>query len=205
MPSRYFLTSEPAVVRARFGYANTHEFPPRTMIAPGEPVMIVRRGHGGEREAHLVRWGLIPGWVRDFDRLGMLAVARMETVLDKPSFRGGIRHKRCIVPADGYYVWSGEKRQRVRHTIVAPDRSPLGFAAIYEEWMGADGSEIDSMAIITVAAPPALARLGPRAPVLIGPEAQTAWLDCRGVRADEAMALITDRDQTEKLVCLPAS
>ncbi len=190
MPSKFFLTSEPATVRRHFAYANTHEFPPRDSIAPTEPVMIVRRGHGGKREAHLVRWGLVPAWVRDFDRLGLLAVARIETILDKPSFRGGMRHKRCIVPANGFYIWSGPRHSRQRHTVVASDRGLMGFAAIYEEWMGADGSEIDSMAIITQSAPAAFNALTDRAPALVSPENQAAWLDCRGVREAEALALL---------------
>ncbi|MGI9423309.1 MAG: SOS response-associated peptidase [Hyphomicrobiaceae bacterium] len=190
MATCYSLTSPPDVVQQRFGYHNSHDYPPREAIWPKQPVMIVRNDHAMRREAALVRWGLIPAWVRDFDRLATLSSARVETVADKPSFRGAIRHKRCLVPANGFRVWSEASGVKVPYLLQAADRSVLGFAALYEQWMGADGSEIDSMALITVPAYGAAAAYCARMPAILAEEDFTAWLDCRNVRADEALALL---------------
>lgn len=194
MPSRYHLTSSPDAVRTHFGYHNEHRFPPRDVIVPGEPVMIVRRGHGGRREAHLVRWGLIPPWARDFDKLGMLNTARVETVSEKPSFRGAMRHKRCLVPATGFFIGRRWIARPAEHSV----GGVLGFAGLYEEWMGADGSEIDSMAILTTAAAgTTLSRYGGRIPVTIAPQDYAQWLDCRGVTAAEAAQLLSKPSTTD--------
>ena len=65
MCSRYSLTSPPQSVRAYFRYDNEAEFPPRYNIAPSQPVAIVRNNTQGGREMALVRWGLVPAWVKD--------------------------------------------------------------------------------------------------------------------------------------------
>ncbi|WP_291169917.1 SOS response-associated peptidase, partial [Hyphomicrobium sp.] len=96
MCSRYTLTSPPEAVRAYFRYLNEAVFPPRYNIAPSQPVAIVRNTPKGEREMALVRWGLIPSWVKDPRAFKMLINARSESAADKPSFCAALRHKRCL-------------------------------------------------------------------------------------------------------------
>ena len=190
MTSRYSLVSPPAVVARTFGLASIEPFPPRPAIAPTEPVAIVRRSAAGPREMHLVRWGLIPGWMKDPSGLSTLFSARAETAADKPSFRGGLRHRRCLVPADGFYVWSGEKGHRIAWHCSARDEGPMGLAAIADHWLGADGSELESMAILTVAANATVAPHAERMPVILAPQAWERWLDCRGGSAVDVLGLL---------------
>jgi putative SOS response-associated peptidase YedK len=65
MSSRYCLISPPGAMRQYFGYDEEPDFPPRYNIAPTQPVAIVRNGNDHEPHFHLVRWGLIPPWVKD--------------------------------------------------------------------------------------------------------------------------------------------
>jgi putative SOS response-associated peptidase YedK len=179
MCSRYTLTSPPEAVRAYFRYANEAEFPPRYNIAPSQPVAIVRDTPRGGREMALVRWGLIPSWVKDPRAFKMLINARSESAVDKPSFRAGLRHKRCLVPADGFYEWTGNAGAKRPHLVRPRQGGPMGLAAIYENWLGADGSEIETMAILTTGANAAMSALHDRMPVIIAPEHFDLWLDCR--------------------------
>lgn len=190
MCSRYSLTSPPEAVRAYFDLPDCEPFPPRYNIAPTQPALIVRRSGRGGREAVLVRWGLIPGWVRDFSKLPTMINARAESLLEKPSFRGAIRHKRCLVPTDGFYEWTGKAGAKQPHLIRPRGNAPMAFAAIFEDWMGADGSEIDSMAIITVPANETMRGIHDRMPAILQPEHFAAWLDVRGIDAPEAVSLI---------------
>jgi putative SOS response-associated peptidase YedK len=190
MCSRYTLTSPPEAVRAYFGYLNEAEFPPRYNIAPSQPVAIVRDTPRGGREMALVRWGLIPSWVKDPRAFKMLINARSESAVDKPSFRAGLRHKRCLVPADGFYEWTGNAGAKRPHLVRPRRGGPMGIAAIFENWLGADGSEIETMAILTTSANAAMAALHDRMPVIIQPEHFDLWLDCRpGTAADIAHLL----------------
>ena len=45
--------------------------------------------------------------------------ARSETVGEKPAFRDAIRKRRCLIAADGYYEWKGEKKTKatVLHSL----------------------------------------------------------------------------------------
>jgi putative SOS response-associated peptidase YedK len=179
MCSRYSLTSPPEAVRSYFRYDNPAVFPPRYNIAPSQPVAIVRNTPSGGRELALVRWGLIPSWVKDPRELKMLITARSETAAEKPSFRGGMRHRRCLVPTDGFYEWTGPAGARRPHLIRPRGGGPMALAGIYEHWMGADGSEMESLAILTVAANLTMSVLHDRMPAILAPEDFDLWLDCR--------------------------
>ncbi len=195
MCSRYCLLSSPDRVKALFAFRNEHVFPPRYNIAPTQPVAIVRLDHAGVRELALVRWGLIPSWTRDPSQLSTLFNARAEGVNERPSFRGAMRHRRCLVPADGYYDWIGPAGQR-RPVLVRPvGGGPLAFAALWEHWLGADGSEIETMAIVTVAAQGRLAQMLPRRPAIVSARSFEDWLATRQVSAAAAAELLTDRHE----------
>lgn len=190
MCSRYNLTTPPEAVRAYFRLPLIEPFPPRYNIAPTQPAAIVRLGHDGGRELALVRWGLIPSWVKDPAQFSTLINARIETAAEKPSFRGGMRHRRCLVPATGFYEWTGRPGAKQPHLIRPRDGELLAFAGIWESWLGADGSEIDTMAVLTVPALDVAARVHDRMPAMLPPELFEPWLDTRGVKADVAVELV---------------
>ncbi|MDX2257282.1 MAG: SOS response-associated peptidase [Hyphomicrobiaceae bacterium] len=189
MCSRYSLTSPHEAVRATFGASNIEAFPPRYNIAPTQPVVIVRNGTKGQRELTLVRWGLIPSWSKDPRKLSTMINARSETAAEKPSFRGAMRHRRCIVPADGFYEWTGKTGAKQPHLIHRADGAIMAFAGLWEHWIGADGSEIETMAILTTAANREMALIHDRMPVLLPAETHEDWLDCRSGRAEFAAGL----------------
>lgn len=179
MCSRYSLTSPPEAVRSYFSYDNEAVFPPRYNIAPSQPVAIVRNKPQGGRELALVRWGLIPSWVKDPREFKLLFIARAETAAEKPSFRGAMRHRRCLVPTDGFYEWTGAAGAKRPHLVRPRRGGPMAMAGIFEHWLGADGSELETMAILTVAANLTMSVLHDRMPVILAPEHFDRWLDCR--------------------------
>ena len=179
MCSRYSLISPHDAVRRLFATGAAHDFPPRYNIAPTEPVAIVRQSPRHERELALVRWGLIPSWGKDPARFSTLINARAETAADKPSFRGALRHRRCLVPADAFYEWLGPAGARRPHLVRRKDRRLMALAGLWEHWLGADGSEIETMAILTVPSNVALSWLHERMPALLEPGQFADWLDCR--------------------------
>ena len=91
MCSRYSLTSPPEAVRAYFGYRDTPNFPARFNIAPTQPIAVVHRDREGLRRFRLMRWGLLPFFVKDVKRFPTLINARAEEALDKASFRHAMR------------------------------------------------------------------------------------------------------------------
>ncbi len=189
MCSRYNLISPPEAVRAYFGLASIDDFPPRYNIAPSQPVGIVRAGRRGP-EFVLVRWGLIPSWVKDPREFAMLVNARAETAAEKPSFRGALRHRRCLIPSNGYYEWTGRAGARKPHWVRPRIEGPMAMAGVWEHWLGADGSEMETMAVLTVAANQTVGAIHERMPVILQPADFEPWLDCRSGSAVDIMDLL---------------
>jgi putative SOS response-associated peptidase YedK len=96
MCSRYNLTSPPDPMRPYFGYADTPNFPARYSIAPTQPVAVVCLDRQRARRFRLMRWGLLPPFVKDPKKFPTLINARSEEVLEKPSFRNAMRWRRCL-------------------------------------------------------------------------------------------------------------
>jgi putative SOS response-associated peptidase YedK len=76
----------------------------RYNIAPTQSILAVRQRED-EREAVLLKWGLIPSWAKDDSMSTRPINARSETVAEKPAFREAFKRSRCIIPADGFYEW----------------------------------------------------------------------------------------------------
>lgn len=188
MCSRYTLISPPEAVRCLFHCDEGEEsFPPRYNIAPTDPVLIIRNSERGTRELVLVRWGLIPSWVKDPGDFSTLINARAETAAEKPSFRALLRHRRCLVPTDGYYEWTGRPGAKQPHLIRLRAEGAFALAGLWEHWLGMDGSEIQTMAIVTTPASADVAHLHDRMPAIIEPGDYDRWLDCKSGTADFVM------------------
>jgi len=167
MCGRYVILSPPEAMRQAFGYAEQPNFPPRYNIAPTQPIPVVIL-ENGDRHFRLMRWGLIPAWVKDPRQFALLINARAETVLDKPAFKNAMKRRRCLLPVDGYYEWHQSA----------------------ETWVGPNGEELDTVAIVTAAARGDLAALHPRVPVTIATADHARWLDSNATDAREAMPLL---------------
>jgi putative SOS response-associated peptidase YedK len=189
MCGRYAITLPPEAVRGFFAFVENPNFPPRYNIAPTQPVPIVRLDNG-VRAFALVRWGMIPAWVKDPHTFSLLINARGETIGEKPAFRNAMRRRRCLFPADGFYEWKAEFARKRAFCIRPRHRQPVAFAGLWETWSGPNGEEIDTACIITTAANRVLAPIHDRMPVVIAPEAFDLWLDCAKVDAATAAALI---------------
>jgi putative SOS response-associated peptidase YedK len=144
----------------------------------------------GARHFHLMRWGLLPAWVKEPAKFTLLINARSETATEKPAFKNAIRRRRCLIPADGYYEWHVSDSRKQPYFIHRRDGGPIGFAALAETWIGPNGGELDTVAIVTAPASADLAALHHRVPVTIAPEDFDRWLDCRAFGVDTVMQLL---------------
>src|SRR3974377_2369907 len=146
MCGRYVITSSPEAIRALFRYGEQPNFPPRYNIAPTQPIPIVRLVDG-KRACALSGWGLLPSWVEEPKTFALLINARGETVLDKPAFRNAMRRRRCLIPTDGFYEWKQDGGRKRPHFAAA--RELVGFAGLWEPWMGPNGEEMETACIVT--------------------------------------------------------
>jgi putative SOS response-associated peptidase YedK len=199
MCGRYAITLPPEAVRSYFSFVETPNFPPRYNIAPTQPIpVVVADPHSAGKARHfiLMRWGFLPGFVKDPKDFPLIINARAETLADKPSFRAALRRRRCLVIADGFYEWRREapvaRRQpgRSPHLVRRTSGEPMGFAGLTETWSDPNGGEIDTACIVTTPANRLLGRLHSRMPAILAPAAFAAWLDVDRVDPAEALALV---------------
>lgn len=205
MCGRYSLAADAEEVRRLFEVADfdARLVAPRYNIAPTQPIVIVRQGRLG-RELVPVRWGFLPGWVKDTAKFPLLLNARSEGIADKPAFRNAIRRRRCLVPASGFYEWQARGEGQKQPYWIRPEPAGLvAFAGLWETWTGPDGSEIDTAAIITCACNECVRPLHERMPAVLAPEDFDLWLS--GEATTEA-ALHLLRPSPETLFsCIPVS
>jgi len=187
MCGRYVIKTPPALMREAFGYGEQPNFPPRYNVAPTQPIPVVRLVDG-RRTFALLRWGLIPSWVKDPRGFSLLINARAESVLEKPAFRNAMRRRRCLIPADGFYEWKREGARK--RAFMARPKGLVAFAGLWEPWMGPNGEEVDTACIVTTAANRTLRSLHDRMPAVIPPDAFDRWLDCANVEAEAALTLL---------------
>jgi putative SOS response-associated peptidase YedK len=175
MCGRYTLASSSEELVETFDVPGlTFEHRPRYNIAPGQEAPIVAEDDRGRRMG-LMRWGLVPSWAAEVGR-GFVN-ARGESVGRTPSFRDAFATRRCVVPADGFYEWSGEARGRAPYWFSGVDGGILSMAGLWERWSGPGGTPHHGFAILTVAANDDVAGVHGRMPVLLDPDGVGRWLD----------------------------
>ncbi len=165
---------------------------PRWNIPPTMPIVVMRPGDAGPRSLAPARWGLVPTWWRDPDKLPSFHNARAETAATKPSFRGAVRYRRVIIPATGFYEWD-RARGRTPFSITRSDGDVMAFAGIGTVY--SKGPHVlETAAILTVDASPAMRGTHDRMPVILERDAWDAWTDPRA-SVDDAMAWCTPKPE----------
>jgi putative SOS response-associated peptidase YedK len=179
MCGRYDLSESPAAIRARFRVASVPDFSPNADWRPTDRAPIIRCAHEStEHECVLARWGLVPWWAKDLKFGTQCINARAETVDTQPSFREAFRTRRCLVPVNAFYEWSGPKGHRTKWRIRLKDEGILALAGLWERWRDpASGEYVDTYTIITTAANEVIAKLHDRMPVVLRRQDETRWLD----------------------------
>ena len=136
------------------------------------------------REIHSARWGLVPRWSKGPAEGAPLINGRIESLLEKPSFKDSVVRRRCVIPASGYYEWQvaadGTKQP---FYINAGTDGMFALAGLYEWWADPSKAAGDptrwllSATTLTKASCPDLAHIHDRNPVLLSADTFDAWLD----------------------------
>jgi putative SOS response-associated peptidase YedK len=146
----------------------------RYNIAPSQSILIIKQNEKNQRFLDLVKWGLVPSWVKSLDTWkSNLINARVETVEEKHSFRDGFKKRPCLIPVSGFYEWSKDKQPYYFYQ----DKPLFALAGIWETWSNLETKEkLLSCTILTSEAKSAIAEVHHRMPVIIPSEYYDLWL-----------------------------
>jgi putative SOS response-associated peptidase YedK len=148
-------------------------------IAPSQNVLAIA-DFGKGLEARLISWGLIPSWSTE----GKPFInARAETLEQRPSFSESFRLRRCLIPADGFFEWKRNGKEKRPFYFRSREDSLLTFAGIWDAWRNR-GQLIITCAIITTPANELIHELHNRMPAILPPELHAAWLNPATNRVD---------------------
>ena len=192
MCGRFTLFEPDTILSKEFGAPIQFDLKPRYNVAPSQRVAAVRsRPDSGKREFALLRWGLIPSWAKDASIGNKMINARAETVAEKPSFRNAFRHRRCLVPMNGFFEWQKRGIHKQPYFIALGDKRVMAVAGLWERWEGQEGSLIESCTLLTTEANDLIAPMHDRMPVIVAPENYELWLDAPGEDLAALQPLLT--------------
>jgi putative SOS response-associated peptidase YedK len=178
MCGRFTLTLDTPELQEQFpGFTFPRRVEPRYNIAPAQPVLAA--ANDDNTTAVFLTWGLVPSWSKDPQIGSRMINARAETLAEKPSFRGSLKYKRCVIFADGFFEWKpvpGAKTKIPYYAQLAGGEA-FGFAGLWDNWQSSDGSLIRSCTIITTTPNSLMAPIHNRMPVILDRSAFGTWLD----------------------------
>jgi len=192
MCGRYTLTAFPVDWAEKYRAPDWPVWKARYNIAPSQLVPVVRRDP--ESPAPIldcVQWGLVPFWTKDPATSRRSINARAETAAQKPSFRAAMRHRRCLIPADGFYEWAKRTSPKQPHYFQLKSEKLFAFAGLYEHWEDKAGAAmLDTCAILTTRANELLRPIHDRMPVILPERAHERWLDAKVQSAADVQDLL---------------
>ena len=206
MCGRFTLDATASEISQQFNVEADKPIPPRYNIAPSQLIISVIQDDRS-RSLAAMKWGLIPSWVKSLDSWkGNLINARVETIDEKPSFKGAFKYRPCLIPVTGFYEWSKDKQpyyfkqdKLFARLTKYPQRGepPFGFSSLLKsgnppnataspqrifalaglwEHWSNGHEELVSCTIITTKASKEAAKVHHRSPLIIPTEQYDTWL-----------------------------
>lgn len=161
---------------------------PNDDVRPTTAQLTARREADGRWHMEKMRWGLVPFWrngkpLKDTakgagDGFKLTTFnARTEGVATAATFKGAFARRRCLVPANAWYEWTGPQGSKTKHRFARADGGVIWFAGLYDRVTTPDAGEVASFTILTGPSAGWLADYHDRAPVILEPDDFACWLD----------------------------
>jgi putative SOS response-associated peptidase YedK len=179
------------------------DYRPRYNIAPTQPHFIVRIKYEN-REVLPATWGLVRSGSKDASMAAKCINARSETIETRPAFRDAFQKRRCVVPADGFFEWTGPKTARQPTWFHREDSQLLLFAGLYEAWQKEQGEWETTFTILTTSANAVLESYHDRMPVILADRDADDWMDPRAP-APRALKRLLVPAPDDLLIATPVS
>ncbi len=146
----------------------------RFNVAPGNEMPVIIRND--RNELVMMKWGLVPHWVKDMQSAQRPINARAESLSEKPSFTGLLANHRCLVPASGFFEWKKEGNRKIPFYFHLTDTPLFAFAGLYDQWADPEGNLLNTYTIITTEPNEVVAKIHNRMPSILLPGHEDRWL-----------------------------
>jgi putative SOS response-associated peptidase YedK len=160
-------------------------------ISPGSNIPVVTKN--SPHAVHLMKWGLIPHWSKEFKMNFKTFNARLENLKSSRLFSPLLKNKRCLIPANGFYEWS-EDNGKQPHFITTKDQKMFSFAGLYDIWTNVENKKFYTFTIITTSANKLMSKIHHRMPVILKKEAESQWIDNHHTNIPSVLNLLDQYD-----------
>ena len=178
MCGRSSITKSQKELEERFGstfYSDEIlKWDPNYNLAPTQDTPVIT--NDDPEHIRMFRWGLIPIWTKDESIGNRMINARMETLMEKPSFKGLVKRRRCLVISDGFYEWRKTESGKIPYRICMKDDDSFAFAGLWDSWEK-DSGKLYTFTIITMEPNKMMANIHNRMPAMLLKEEERYWLD----------------------------
>ena len=159
----------PNVLKQNYPSGLDSKYETQNLIRPNDPVLVIK--NEGRIKTTFMKWGFIPPWAKDpFDKERPRPFnAKSETVEEKKLFSGSWKHKRCLIPASGFF----EKKNRIRRE----NYDTFWLGGIWSRWTSPDGAELESCCILTTEPNTLIKPLHNRMPVVVPNGYEEQWTE----------------------------
>ncbi len=159
----------PKILRQNYPSGLDTKYQTQNLIRPSDPVLVVK--NEGKIQTTFMRWGFIPSWAKDpFEKKRPRPFnARSETIEEKKLFSVSWKHKRCLIPASGFF----EKKYRLRKE----NYETFWLGGIWSKWAAPDGTELESCCILTTKPNELIKPIHNRMPVVVPDGYEEQWTE----------------------------
>jgi len=119
------------------------------------------------------KWGFYPTWLQEMKDSKPLINARLETVLEKKTFKTPFEKRRCIILMSGWYEWKKENDAKIPYAFFDENNKVIKVAGIYNK----RSDESTEVCILTKNATSKLNEIHERMPVVLNEKLLNFWDD----------------------------
>ena len=158
----------PKFLRQNYPSTLDSQYEPQDFIRPTDPVLVIK--NEGIIKTTFMLWGFISPWAKDpFAKERPRPFnARLESAGEKKLFSGSWKHKRCLIPASGFF----EKKYRIRKE----NNETFWLGGIWSKWTSPDGSELESCCVLTTEPNAMVKAIHHRMPVVVPVGYEEQWI-----------------------------
>jgi len=131
-------------------------------VFPSDQIMVIANNKKKEPIPASMKWGYQVGKNLVFN-------SRRESIHEKEIFKDGIENRRCVIPANLYYEW--QKDTKEKYEIKEENTGVFYFLGIYRF-----ENDEPVCSIITKEASESMSDLHPRMPVIVNKDKINEWL-----------------------------
>lgn len=176
MIERYTISSELDQIEKKFGAKVPKLYQKRYNAAPTQLLPVITSMN--PYDVSFFYWGIEPGLSKNKRITTKLANAPVDALLNKITYKNSLTSRRCIILADGFYVWkSTGKKGQIPYRVIFQTKELFSIAGLWDSYETIDGKQIQTFTLITQEANSVVKKISDYMPAILTTHKEEQWLN----------------------------